>query len=336
MASETVRSRFLKIMSGQLPADRLPIIEWATWWNLTIERWEREGMPAKLGKEGVKEQFALDMDLQAWIPVHGGGVEPKRREADGTVWIENEADYDALLPHLYPKEAPFGREWWTRNAQQQAAGDAVVWITLEGFFWWPRVLFGIEGQLLAFYDHPTLMHRINRDLAEYHLRCIEQFCAVCTPDFMTFAEDMSYNHGPMIGRDLFDEFMTPYYRIVIPELKRRGIIPMIDSDGDVEPLIPWFGAVGLEGILPLERMAGVDVNRIRANHPTWKMIGGFDKTTMHLGEARMRQEFERLMPAMRSGRFIPSVDHQTPPAVSIQQYRVYLRLLGEYAAKAVR
>jgi hypothetical protein len=33
---------------------------------------------------------------------------------------------------------------------------------------------------------------------------------------------------------------------------------------------------------------------------------------------------------MRSGGFIPSVDHQTPPGVPLQEYRVYLRLLDEY------
>jgi len=51
---------------------------------------------------------------------------------------------------------------------------------------------------------------------------------------------------------------------------------------------------------------------------------------MHLGEAAMRAEFERLLPLMRTGGFLPSVDHQTPPAVSISDYRLYLRLLNEY------
>jgi hypothetical protein len=33
---------------------------------------------------------------------------------------------------------------------------------------------------------------------------------------------------------------------------------------------------------------------------------------------------------MRAGGFIPSVDHQTPPEVGLDAYRVYLRLLEEY------
>ena len=64
------------------------------------------------------------------------------------------------------------------------------------------------------------------------------------------------------------------------------------------------------------------------------MIGHFDKMTMPHGEAAMRAEFERLLPAMRSGGFIPAVDHQVPPGVSLEQYRVYLRLLEEYCVRA--
>jgi len=51
---------------------------------------------------------------------------------------------------------------------------------------------------------------------------------------------------------------------------------------------------------------------------------------MNQGEAVMRSEFERLVPLMKTGGFIPSVDHQTPPGVSLEQYRVYLRLLEEH------
>lgn len=43
-------------------------------------------------------------------------------------------------------------------------------------------------------------------------------------------------------------------------------------------------------------MAGVDVNRIREKYPDLFMIGGYDKTVMHKGEAAMRAEFERILP----------------------------------------
>lgn len=334
MGQETVRSRFRKVMAGQMPGDRLPAIEWATWWDKTIERWRGEGLSPELGWSEIKDHVGLDMDIQLWVnQILPGAPNPPTSHGQG--WISDEADYERLLPYLYPDPIPYDRAGWRSASDRQERGEVILWFTLSGFFWWPRVLLGIEPHLYAFYDQPGLMHRINRDQTAFLLRCIEELCRDCTPDFMTFAEDLSYNHGPMLSKAQFDEFMAPYYSQVIPELRSRGVTAIIDSDGDVEPLIPWFEGVGLEGILPLERMAGVDVARVRANHPTWRMIGAFDKTVMHLGEDAIRAEFERLLPVMRSGYYIPSVDHQTPPGVSLADYSIYLRLLREYTQRAV-
>ncbi len=212
----------------------------------------------------------------------------------------------------------------------------MVWISMDGFFWFPRTLLGIEGHLYAFYDYPDLIKEMNEDLLAFHLRVLDQFCEICVPDFMTFGEDMSYNHGPMLSKELFDEFMAPYYRRIVPALVERGIVPFVDTDGDVTEPMDWFMEVGVQGFLPLERMAGVDIAELRKRHPEVKMIGAFDKTTMHLGEERMRQEFERLLPVMKQGGYIPSVDHQTPPAVSIEDYRLYVRLLRQYCRLAAQ
>ena len=54
---------------------------------------------------------------------------------------------------------------------------------------------------------------------------------------MTFAEDMSYNHGPMIGREIFYEFVAPHYRELLPMLAERTIIPIVDTDGDVSIMV---------------------------------------------------------------------------------------------------
>ena len=165
---------------------------------------------------------------------------------------------------------------------------------------------------------------------------MDEVCAICAPDFMTFAEDMSYNHGPMLSKDLFDEFMKPYYDRVIPKLRERNILTVIDSDGDVTVPAYWFEEAGLQGILPLERQAGVDIAGLRADHPRMRYIGHFDKMTMNRGEAAMRAEFERLLPTAARGGFLISCDHQTPPGVSLRDYQLYLSLFREYAAEAGR
>ena len=328
------RERFAAVLNGERP-DRLPVVEWATWWNLTTDRWHAEGAPAIDGPDTLQDYFGLDRLHQIWISPRGAGCPAPAHHGAGI--LETEADYEAMLPCLYTEACLNQAEQMARNwKEEHEQGGAAAWLTLEGFFWYPRTLFGIEPHLYAFYDQPELMHRMNRDLPAYPLKCLERLLPILKPEYMTFAEDMSYNHGPMLSKPLFDEFMLPYYQQLIPVLKENGVRVLIDTDGNVEPLIPWFKEAGIEGVLPLERQAGVDVNRIRREHPDWLMIGGYDKTIMHLGEEAMRKEFERLLPAMKSGRYIPSVDHQTPPDVSLDQYRIYVRLLREYAEKAVR
>ena len=117
-------------------------------------------------------------------------------------------------------------------------------------------------------------------------------------------------------------------------MRAQGIIPIIDSDGDIAIPAYWFEEAGLKGILPLERQAGVDIASLRANHPKMKFIGHFDKMTMDKGESRMRTEFKRLLPTAAKGGFLISCDHQTPPGVSYDNYRTYLDLFREYAGKA--
>lgn len=251
----------------------------------------------------------------------------------GAPLASSHAEYDELRKSIYPAE-PVNRLRWQQWALEQQRGEAVLWFSIRGFFAAPRAILGIEPHLYAFYDEPELMHRINEDTLEFNLRIIDQIGSVTTPDFMTFMEDLSYNHGPMLSKQQFEEFIAPYYRRIIPELKKREIRTMVDSDGDISECTAWFRDVGVEGMLPLERQAGVDMVKMRALYPDMFFLGHYDKMVMPHGEAAMRAEFERLLPIAAQGGFIMSCDHQTPPGVSLENYHTYLRLYLEYAQKA--
>jgi Uroporphyrinogen decarboxylase (URO-D) len=324
--------RFRAVMNFQ-PVDRLPRWEWAMWWDETIRRWHHEGFPVGLKFNQVFEiaqHFGLDPYQQYWFSTTDPTIEATQHHVEGIV--TNMDDYRRLRPQFFPSHdtAIAGMAAW---AERQRRGEAVVWCTFEGFFWFPRTLMGFEKLMFAFADQPELLHEINRDLLEFNFRLLDKILKVCVPTFATIAEDMSYNHGPMISKRTFDEFVAPYYRQLVPRLLERDIMPFVDTDGDVTLLVPWFEEVGVNGVLPLERQAGVDSMRLREQYPRLRMVGHFDKMTMNKGEAAMRAEFQRLVPLMKTGGFIPSVDHQTPPGVSLEEYGVYLRLLKEYMDK---
>jgi hypothetical protein len=321
--------RFRALIDFQA-VDRLPRWEWAMWWDETLARWRREGLPGELQEVfDISQYFGLDPYQQFWFSTTDSTIEAVQHHVEGTV--SNIDDYRRVQPRLFPDhhQAIESMGAW---AARQARGEAVVWITLEGYFWFPRTLMGFTNISLALYDQPELIHRINQDLTEFNLRILDQVRRACLPTFVTIAEDMSYNHGPMISQQHFQEFIAPYYRQIVPRLQEMGAAILVDTDGDVTRLVPWLLQEGVHGVLPLERQAGVDGAALRRQFPALRMVGHFDKMTMPKGEAAMRAEFERLRPLMQSGGFIPSVDHQTPPGVSLEQYRLYLRLLEQYTA----
>jgi len=330
----TANDRFKNTLGFKKPEGRLPMLEWAFWWDKTYRRWQDDGLPSDVGIDGLQDYFGLDHLVCVAVKNFSDGF-PRAKYHGGPV-ITGEESYAEVRKLLFSADS-IGKTVGElkKIKDRHAAGEISVWLWLDGFFWFPRSLFGIEGHLLSFYDHPGLLGRINGELASHYERALEAVYEVLVPDMVGFAEDMSYNHGPMLSRAAFDEFLLPYYRRIIPILKSNGSKVFIDSDGDVTQMIPWLLEAGADGIFPLERQAGVDVVKIREAYPNLLVMGAFDKMTMIRGEEAMRAEFERLFPVMRQGGFIPACDHQTPPEVSLSNYKIYIRLLGEYCARAV-
>ena len=321
--------RFRALMSFQ-EVDRLPRWEWAMWWDETIKRWHGEGLdPNMTDIFDTHEHFGLDPYKQYWFSTTESTIEAAQHHIEGVV--SNMDDYLNHKQYLFPdhSHAINGMAPWLKR---QHAGDAVIWITLEGFFWFPRTMMGFNKLMVSFYDQPELLHAINTDLLDFNLKLLDQIAKIGKPVFMTIAEDMSYNNGPMISRELMDQFLSPYYEKLITRCKEMDMVTIVDTDGDVTLLVPWLLDNQVDGVLPLERQAGVDGMSLREQFPNLLMVGQYNKMVMTEGEEAMRNEFERLVPLMKTGGFIPSVDHQTPPSVSLENYRIFLKLLDEYTA----
>ena len=147
--------RFRAFFARSKDLDRAPVIEWASWWDLTLKEWRKEGLP-----EGVdlNAYWGLDELRQFWLPIKSAGCPAPA--SHGAAIMETEEDYERIRPFLFGEETLAGIEA-TLRAFAQAQPDCPTWFSMDGFFWFPRTLFGIEGHLYAFYDEPELMLRIN-------------------------------------------------------------------------------------------------------------------------------------------------------------------------------
>jgi len=134
----------------------------------------------------------------------------------------------------------------------------------------------------------------------------------------------------MISGANFDDFIGAYYRKLIPLMKAGGVGNVfVDTDGDFAQMTPRFIAAGVDGFLPMDVNAGMDIVKVREDFPELKFIGGFNKLCIEEGKEAVDREFERIMPVIRSGGYIPAADHQVPPSASLSDYKYYISKLKE-------
>lgn len=214
-------------------------------------------------------------------------------------------------------------------------GDYSIRMNVEGFFWVPRELLGVEPHMYAFYDEPELLHAISSYILEVYQTKLMKVIELVQPDVVYIMEDLSGKMGPMVSHDCFDEFVAAYYKQLIPMFKEKGVGNVfVDTDGDFTTLIPNFMRAGVDGFLPMDVNAGMDIVAVRKEFPTLKFIGGFNKLEIAKGKEAIDKEFERILPVIRGGGYMPGSDHQVAPTTSLADYQYYIGQLKIMMAQA--
>ena len=261
-------------------------------------------------------------------------------ELDYKPVIETMEDWENLKLHAEKElEAYFSDEQieaaYGHLAEGHNRGDYSIRLNIEGFFWVPRELLGIEAHMYAFYDEPELLHAINDYILEIYRTKLLKVIDLVQPDVIYFMEDLSGKNGPMVSPDCFEEFVADYYRALIPLFKKHGVGNVfVDTDGDFARLIPNFMDAGVDGFLPMDVNAGMDIVEVRKQFPKLKFIGSFNKLEIAKGPEAIDKEFDRILPVIRGGGYIPGSDHQVAPSTSLENYKYYIEKLRKIMEQA--
>jgi hypothetical protein len=153
-------------------------------------------------------------------------------------------------------------------------------------------------------------------------------------DEADFWEDMAYKAGPLISPTMVRKYMVPRYKKITELLRSNGIdIIYLDSDGNVEQLIPLWLECGINYIWPMEQAAGNDIIAYRKKYGKDLVIGGgIDKRALKKGKEAIRNEVMSKVPfLLKQGGYLPTVDHVVPPDIPFENYCYYMNTLREVA-----
>jgi len=80
--------------------------------------------------------------------------------------------------------------------------------------------------------------------------------------------------------------------------------------------------------------AGMDIVKVREKYPKLKFIGAYNKLEIEKGKDAIDKEFNRILPVIRQGGYVPGADHQVTPSTSFENYKYYITRLKEVMLQA--
>ncbi len=337
-------------------------------WDETLSRWHNEGLPETVIDAAFTAPDYFGFDPLSWLPIAANtDYEPGFWPAFTEEIIEQRPDYTIkrdvggntvrvktdghstipqYLDHPVKNLKDFEELRWRLDPQTPERFSQFLDFMIDmartkgdrtytcahccGLFGMLRLLLGLTGLSISIRKDPALLHAIGAQWLSMNSVLLRKLREKVPVDWVFFFEDMSYKNGPMISPKAFNEFMAPYYRRLIQEVRADTDIRVfaVDSDGDVSLLIPLFMETGITMMLPFEVQAGMDVRRVREMYPDLVILGGLDKRALFTDTAAIEREIKpKVTEMLPRGGFIPSLDHNVPPEVSLGNFRKYLEIL---------
>lgn len=207
-------------------------------------------------------------------------------------WEKFKRLLDPYDKRRYPKN------WGEDLFDYYAKTDKIVDLHCFSVYGNLRNWMGLENILINFYKDPELMKEVIDYYVDFQIELSRPALENARIDYAFIWEDMCYKNGPHMSPKIFREFLLPGYKKITRFIRKHGVdIIAVDSDGNLDLVIPLLIEGGVNCILPLEVQAGMDAPALRKKYGRQLlMMGNIDKRAIAAGkevlgmdEVRVRQ-----------------------------------------------
>ncbi len=115
------------------------------------------------------------------------------------------------------------------------------------------------------YDDPDGMKEEAQRRVDGTLENFHRFKSAGADGFVLWS-DYAFNAGPFLSPDMFGEFITPYLKQTIDEIRSMDCYAIKHTDGNLMPVIDQIVACGPHALHSIDPMAGMDIRGIKAQY----------------------------------------------------------------------
>jgi uroporphyrinogen decarboxylase len=175
--------------------------------------------------------------------------------------IKSEKDLDSYVPPN-PDE-----EWRYQELKQlvkRFSGErAVIAHCTDVFDIAKESLLGDVVYFKSMIRNPEFIERVNNIVTDYELRFFRN-CFDLGADMVFVSGDWAMTKGPMVASELTQKFIAPPLQKIVELSHSYGKPCFKHSDGNIWPIIDIILDTGIDGLHPIDPMAGMDMADAKA------------------------------------------------------------------------
>lgn len=247
--------------------------------------------------------------------------------------IKSERDLDGYTP---PDPDADYRLKTLEEAVRRFKGEKAIVFLGHDAFEFSHYLRGMENLLMDYVFNPDFAHRLAKMVIGYKKRVMERAIELGA-DIVVTGDDYAYRKGPIMSPEHFRQFVLPYLKEMVDLAKSKGVPFIKHTDGNIWPIIDMIVETGIDGLDPLEPIAGMDIGEVKRRYgDRIAVVGNVD-----CGELLSRGNPDEVMEAVKEtiakasprGGHILASSNSIHPAVKPENYKVMVetaRKFGRY------
>jgi uroporphyrinogen decarboxylase len=344
--------RVTRILSGKYP-DRIPLFD--TYWETTIERWHKEGLPEGMSAQqffGTDEIARIGGDYTMQFPqrVLSQDIDKKTYwDSDGALridkhveegwtsqWldftIKNKEDWMKYRHQMEYNPSRIHKSALNHYRHARSRGSFVCYSGHACFHpTWMRL--GMETMLMLMLDEPDFINDMFDAHAQLIIDIFDNLCKMGIEfDGAFLADDLGYRSSSLISPQLYRELVFPHHKRLCDYFMSHNLKTFLQSDGNVKGLIPHFIDAGFVGLHPLEAKASLSLEELKPLYSDQLvLIGNIDVTKLTGSREVVEEEvLSKINIVKQDCRYIYHSDHSVPNDIPFENYAYMIQLLHQY------
>ena len=266
-----VYRRIMTAASFQEP-DRVPIWDFIDSWPIYQRFAPGETDPTRATAK-VFNGLGIDLCRGVYMPVAPGETsEHAQIEFSGAArwWVDKPIKtLDDLRSYEVPELTEEQAWQWVHGhvvARDVFAPETLL-VPCDGVgFHGAYGLMGLELFSYALYDCPAEVERLVEALNQHAVMRARAFAEAKPGPIMFYGDDIAYKQRPMFSPEVMHRLFYPQLKRLCDILLPVGILPLFHTDGYIMEIADDLLATGIQGLNPIEPLAGNDIGELKRRY----------------------------------------------------------------------